>query len=103
MFPVFRDAYGPIMRKALWEADGKAKMFGNGFRIVEFVNGLFAANRNIKQAHESVSPMLIMLRFTRAEYKWFQQAREYSYFTLEPPSDGQLVDWNTNGSFMLVN
>lgn len=102
MLPVFRDGYGPIMRRALWEVDGKAKTFGTGFRTVEFVNGIFAANRNIKQAHESTRPMLMMLRFTRAEYKWFQQAREFSYYTLEPPRDDQLVDWNANGSFSLV-
>lgn len=103
MLPVFRDSYGPIMRQALWEADGKARTFGKGFRTVEFVNGAFAANRNIKQVHESIYPMLMMLRFTRAEYKWIPQAREFSYYTLKPPQDDQLVNWNANGSFSLVN
>ena len=101
--PVLRDAYGPVMRKELWEHDGKAKTFGSGYRTVEFVNGHFAANRNIKAFHEEALPVLMKLRFTRANYKWIDAATEYSYYTISPPADGELVTWRTNGDFAPID
>ncbi|MFC0280310.1 hypothetical protein ACFOHK_08185 [Falsigemmobacter intermedius] len=97
--PVLRDAYGPAMRKALWEADGKAKTFGKGYRTVEFVNVSFARNANIKQIHTELFPTLMKLRFTRAQYKWVDADVEYQYFTLTPPKDSEIVTWRPNGTF----
>jgi hypothetical protein len=51
----------------------------------------FAANRNIKDVHNEIRDMLIQLRFVRANYKWTDYS-EYTYFTLESPNDGELVD-----------
>lgn len=99
MLPVLRDAYGPAMRKVLWEADGKARTFGPGYRTIEFTNYLFAANRNIKQIHEEMRATLLLLRFTRVQYKWLDADVEYTYFTLEPPKDGALVTWGQDGRF----
>ena len=99
MLPVLRDAYGPAMRAQLWEADGWAQTKGNGFRTVTIVNAIFAANSNIKDIHETLRDQLNMLRFTRAEYKWYKEARDFSYYPLEVPSDNQLGRWGRNGSF----
>lgn len=98
-FPVLRDAYGPAMRRTLWEADGKAKTFGSGYRTVEFVNTGFARNANIKQIHTELFPTLMKLRFTRAQYKWVDADVEYQYFTLTPPRDSDIVTWRPNGTF----
>lgn len=94
VLPVLRDKYGPAMRQALWEADGKARTIGTGYRTVEFVAAAFAANRNIKSTHETMYPSLMKLRFTRAQYKWFDQASEYQYYTLEPPADSAVGTWS---------
>ena len=93
VFPAVRDAYGPLLRQRLWEHDGYARTIGAEYRRIEIVNAAFAANRNIAEFHETVRETLMQLRFTRVDYKWFKQAREFSYYTLEPPSDGTVGRW----------
>lgn len=90
------------MRQQLWEADGSARTIGAGYRTVEFVSVAFARNANIKQIHTEIYENLLLLRFTRAQYKWFEQASEYSYYTLEPPKDTDLVKWESRGRFRLL-
>lgn len=102
MFPALRDAYGPAMRTQLWEADGSARTIGAGYRTVEFVSAAFAANANIKKIHTQIHEQLLMLRFTRAQYKWFAQASEFSYYTLEPPKDTDLGKWESGGRFHVM-
>jgi len=102
MLPALRDAYGPAMRRLLWEADGSARTIGKGYRTIEFVSASFARNMNIKTTHQEISDMLKMLRFTRAQYKWFKQATEYSYYDMEAPSDQTLVIWESNGRYRTV-
>ncbi len=102
-FPKLRDAYGPAMSKQLWEADGSAKTFGTGYRTVEIVNVAFAANRNIKEIQTQMQENFIMLRFTRAQYKWFKQASEYQYYDMKPPKDSDIVKWANNGSFTVLD
>lgn len=96
--PVLRDKYGPAMRDELWESDGKARTIGGGYRTVEFISAMFAANRNIKASHEAVYPDLMKLRFTRAQYKWLDADVEYSFYKLTPPGDGEVGTWY-GGSF----
>ncbi|WP_102223880.1 hypothetical protein [Acidimangrovimonas sediminis] len=103
MFPALRDAYGPIMRKKLWIADGSARTIGAGYRTVEFVSGTFALHANIQKIEEQMYDQLMMLRFTRSQYKWFDQASEYSYYDLKPPKDTDLVSWQSNGNFRLLD
>lgn len=102
MLPALRDSYGPAMRQQLWEADGSAKTFGSGYRTVEFVNVAFARNANIRDIHNEIRENLLMLRFTRAQYKWFKEASEYSYFNLEPPQDTELAMWESGGRFRII-
>lgn len=102
MLPRLRDAYGPAMRRQLWEADGSARTFGPGYRTVEFVNVAFARNANIRDIHNEMRENLLILRFTRAQYKWFREASEYSYYTLEPPLDTELVMWESGARFRVV-
>jgi hypothetical protein len=102
VFPAIRDAYGPALRKNLWEHDGYARTLGTAYRRIEIVSALFAANRNIADFHNTVLATLLQLRFTRVDYKWIRQASEYSYFKLEPPSDGVIGYW-TNSRFNPVD
>lgn len=91
--PILRDAFGPVMREILWEHDISAKTFGDGFQTIEFVGGLFAANRNIKVFFESISLVLNKLRFKQVRFKWYKGASEYTYYTLSGPNDDELVVW----------
>jgi hypothetical protein len=99
MLPALRNAYGPAMRNQLWEADGSGRTIGVGYKTVEFVSVAFARNANIKRIHTQIYENLLMLRFTRAQYKWVKSAREFSYYTLESPRDTQLGLWETGGQF----
>lgn len=95
--PKIRDAYGPILRQLLWEDDITAKTVGDGFRTVELVGALFAANRNIQTAQETIHETLLKLRFTQARYRWYREADEFTYYKLEPPKDGDVVIWSGTG------
>jgi len=102
LLPALRDAYGPAMRRQLWEADGSARTIGAGYRTVEFVSATFARNANIKQIHTEIRENLMMLRFTRAQYKWFRQASEFSYYALEVPKDSDIVKWESGGRYRVL-
>ncbi len=103
MLPAMRDAYGPAMRRQLWEADGSARTVGAGYRIVEFVSVAFARNANIKQIHTEIRENLMMLRFTRAQYKWIKQASEFSYYDMEVPKDSDIVKWESGGRYRVLD
>lgn len=103
LLPALRDAYGSVMRKELWEADASARTIGKGYRTAEFVSVAFAANANIKKIHTDLQEHLTLLRFTRAQYKWFKQASEYSYFTIDVPKDSDIVVWEKNGRYRVLD
>lgn len=100
--PKIRDAYGPMMRKLLWEQDMSAKTFGDSFRTVEFVGGAFAANRNIKAFNDSLWETFVILRFKQVRYKWYAEADEYTRYSVESPDDGDFVMWREGGRYALV-
>lgn len=102
ILPVMRDAYGPLLRRDLWEADGTARTTGNGYRTITITMPIFVRNANIKEAHQTMRDQLMMLRFTRAEYKWIDHG-EYSYYTLTPSADRDLVRWEDGGRFRVLN
>lgn len=103
MFPKMRDAYGPAMRQQLWEADSSARTFGTSFKTVEFVSASFSRNLNIKQIHSEIVDNLRMLRFKRAQYKWYKHASEYTYYTIDAPKDADLVLWVANGGYQILD
>lgn len=103
MLPAMRDAYGPAMRQQLWEADGSARTIGAGYRTVEFMSAAFARNANIKQIHLEIRENLMMLRFTRAQYKWIKQASEFSYYDMEVPKDSDIVKWESGGRYRVLD
>lgn len=89
-FPKLRDAYGPAMRRLLWESDGDARTFGEGFRTVEFIAVDFVRNANIQAFQEDIQSQLYKLRFTRSQYRWFQGS-EITYYEINAPKDTDIV------------
>lgn len=102
LLPRVRDAYGPHMRKLLWDKDITARTFGDGFRTVEFVGGLFASNRNIKAFNDELWETFRILRFTQVRYKWLNESKEYTYFEVKGPGDGELIAWGDKGAFRRI-
>ena len=101
-FPRLRDAYGPAARKALWEDDISVRTIGKGFRVIEFVGHVFAANRNIKQFQLGVWDFLHQMRFKQARYKGYKEADKYTYYDMEPHKDSDLVVWTAAGRSRVV-
>jgi hypothetical protein len=96
--PDMRDKFGPVLDDIFWEHDIDARTIGSGYRTVEFVGGLFAANRNIKnfQQNRDLRMVLHRMRFKRANYKWIPSARKFTYFEIESYDDGDIVYWERN-------
>lgn len=102
ILPALRDALGPILRKQLWIENGSARTIGAGFRTVEFVAAAFASNRNIQSIQEEMHGLLMEMRFTTARYRWFEQQQDYTYYTMKPPADGDVVIWTGTGRWRPV-
>lgn len=101
-FPILRDAYGPAARSALWENDITAKTKGRDFKTIEFVGGMFAANRNIAAFQEQISPTLNRLRFEKSQYRWIPNA-DGSVYTMDGFPDTDLVVWVEDNRFRKVS
>lgn len=101
-FPKLRDSYGPALRAFLWENNISAKTFGSGYRVIEFVGGTFASNRNIKEFQVNMSDILLQMRFKQSRYKWYNKASEYTYYDMDSHDDSALIMWLKNGVFREV-
>lgn len=90
-FPKMRADYGKLSGKTLWESDVEVTISGSGNSVIEFSGGVFAANKNIKDAQNAIQDMLKKLRFDKANYKWYSGADQYDYYTIESSKDSEIV------------
>lgn len=79
------------MARRVWENDMEVRTVGNGYRTIDLIWGGFAANRNIAEFHRNAVENFEALRFTRARYFWYRGADRWQYYTLDVPSDRDLV------------
>lgn len=89
--PMLRKAYGDILKKKLWTEDIEVHTKGSSHSTIEFTGGLFASNKNIQATQETLREMFTLLRFRRVNYKWYKYDDEYTYYSLNPESDGTIV------------
>ncbi|HAT74134.1 MAG: hypothetical protein US30_C0006G0031 [Candidatus Moranbacteria bacterium GW2011_GWF2_36_839] len=89
-FPKMRADYGKLVGKTLWEHDVDVTISGSGNSIIEFSGGVFAANKNIKDAQTAIQDMLKQLRFDKANYRWYSGADEYDYYSIESKKDNEI-------------
>jgi hypothetical protein len=89
--PELRNRYGPAMSRRVWREDMEVRTIGAGYRTIELIWGGFAANANIADVHSTARENFEALRFRRAQYRWYRGADRYQYYTLETPSDRDLV------------
>lgn len=92
-FPIMRKAYGETTNKALWIENGECKVFGDSYKTIEIISGLFASNKAIAQMQSDIEDNLIVLRFKKINYKWINSASKYSYYDIESPPDNQVVEF----------
>ena len=85
-----RADYGKLVGKTLWEHDVDVTISGSGNSIIEFSGGVFAANKNIKDAQTAIQDMLKQLRFDKANYRWYSGADEYDYYSIESKKDNEI-------------
>lgn len=78
----YRARYAKLLGDELWEHDIKVKTL-NGGKTIEFVGGIFAANKNIKDFQEKVYGNLVAYGYTRSQYKWIEHDTEYTYFDIK--------------------
>ena len=100
--PKIRDAYGPALRRKLWEFDATAKTIGAGFRTIRLQARDFVANRNIKATQIEISNTLQQLRFSRAEYFWSESQKEYTYFDIDSHKDSKVINWVSESRYREV-
>jgi len=101
-FPVMRDKIGPIFGRELWASDAEAHTVGARYQTIQFVSGDFAANRNILRSHQAILSTLVRLRFKRAEYRWYREADEFTYFKIESPDDADVGVVDEQGNLAAV-
>jgi hypothetical protein len=89
-FPQLRKAYGNISDADLWEVNIDVVVKSSGYRTIEYIGGSFADNATIKDAQSRLVEMQEWLRFTRAQYKWYSGASEYTYYNLNSKKDNEL-------------
>jgi len=92
-FPILRKTYGQILKKTLWEQNMDVSTKGSGNSTIEFVAGMFADNKNKKDAQSLLRENLMLFRFKRANYKWSEYDDEYTYYSMESRKDSELVSF----------
>ncbi|MGN6509109.1 MAG: hypothetical protein ACTHLD_06575, partial [Chitinophaga sp.] len=86
-FPLFRTAYAEKAANKLWEQDVYVEVTGARSTYICFTGGLFAANKNIKEAYEAIKEDLIKYRFKQARFSWYKGQDDYTYYTIESHKD----------------
>jgi hypothetical protein len=81
--PSMRKEFSDEISQKLWEHNVDVKCFGKNNTTIEFIGGLFANNKNIKDSQEKISETLNVLKFKRANYKWIKHDDEYTYYDLD--------------------
>lgn len=93
-FPKIRDAYGPIMRKKLWENDVHVKTVGSKYTTVQLAHHSFALNANKKDMVDSMWSEFLLYRFKKVELRWYKEQSEFTYWEIPSASDQEIVDVN---------
>lgn len=91
-FPLLRKNYKEVVRDILWTENIKTSIYARGYRTIQFTGGIFANNKNKMEMQNNLSEILTLLRFKRANYKWYKYDDDYTYYTLNTPSDKEIIN-----------
>lgn len=93
-FPKMRKEYAKVVGALMWEHDVYVNPSGSRNVYLNFVGGLFAANKNIKDFQEQLQDAPTLFRFKQTRYRWYKDADEYTYYTTYEGKDSDLVDFS---------
>lgn len=79
-FPKMRKAYVWLVDKKMWEFNIDAYGKWGGTETIELVWWYFANNRNKLDTYGTLKDMLKLLRFDRANFKWYEYEDTYTYW-----------------------
>lgn len=71
-FPKLRKEATRFFRNTLWEGDIDVSVGGSKNETLSLVGAYFAANTNIKNAYESMYPLLVKYRFQKIQFAWYK-------------------------------
>lgn len=91
-FPLMRKAYGDVVAQGVWESNIDVSVFGPSNKTMELTAGIFANNKNVKDAHAALGDAFTLYRFTRVNYKWYKYDDEYNYYTIDSQPDSAVVE-----------
>ncbi len=87
-FPKLRKEATRFFRNTLWEGDIEVSVSGSKNETLSLVGAYFAANTNIKNAYESMYPLLVKYRFQKIQFAWYDGA-DWTVFNLTQNSTYQ--------------
>jgi uncharacterized FlaG/YvyC family protein len=90
-FPNLRKEYAKIVATKMWENDIEVFADGSGNRNINFVGGVFAANKSKQDFQTQLTEVLTMFRFNQSRYRWYKEEDEYTYYTVYDGKDTELV------------
>lgn len=93
-FPNLRSKYAKIVANKMWENDIEVYANGKGKTYINFIGGVFAANKNKKEFQSKLNEILTILRFKQARYRWYKGEDEYTYWTIYEGKDSDPVIFN---------
>lgn len=91
-FPKLRKAYAQALHNKTWEHDVTVSVAGKDNSILQLTGYHFSLNKNIKDMQDILGVTPHEFRFKQVQYRWYNGADEYQYFTLETPADNELVE-----------
>lgn len=78
-----RKRFTKVFGDKVWQDDIEVKATGKNNDILWLTGAKFAANRNIKEAYESLYDMLVLLNFKRVCFKWIEHTDKYTYYDIK--------------------
>jgi hypothetical protein len=87
IYPITRKLYTKHLHTKLWENDISVEHSGT---TITFTGGSLASNKNKKDLYSSVNELLRKFRFKRANFKWFKYDDQYTYWTIDSPTDTKI-------------
>ena len=92
-FPKLRKEYAQVIAKIMWEHDIDVIASGSEYNYLNFIGGIFAANKNIKDFQEQLKDVPAMFRFSQTRYRWYKGEDEYTYYSTYEGTDTDLVSF----------
>lgn len=86
-FPKLRKAYYLALKEMLWPENVEVQF---NDKSITLIGGIYANNKNKQDSYNAMRDKLEQLRFKRVNFKWYKYDDEYTYWTINSPSDATI-------------